>query len=210
MKRLSWLLLIGLLVAYTNSYAFLRLGVKAGANIAKVSVSNGPANYSYKDLTGFAAGVQADVALIPTMSIRTDVLYVQKGSKFTTPTTSDGKLKLDEFVIAPFWVLRFPLPKIIPFFQIGPEVGLNTLAKSEAGGTSALVGPNYKKSDFSLNIGAGIILPFMSNDLTLDARYNLGLADLNKGSVNTSNGTITPKTKTNGIQIFLGYNFFKI
>ena len=202
MKKLIPMLLIALFAFHADSYAFLRLGIKAGANFAKVSVSNSQ-NVSYQQLTGFTAGAQADIALIPSMSIRTDVLYVQKGSKFTTPTTSDGKIKLDEFVVAPFLVMRFPLVKVIPFVQIGPEVGLNTLAKEESGGNSANVGPHFKKSDFSLNLGAGIILPFGANDLTLDGRYNLGLANIN-------NVTGAPTTKMNGIQLFVGYNFFKI
>lgn len=201
MKKLLWLLLVGLLVCHTNSYAFLRLGIKAGVNLAKVSVSNAN-NVSYQVLPGFSAGAQADIALIPTMSVRTDVLYVQKGTKFTA-LNQDGKLKLDEFVVAPFLVMRFPLAKVTPFLQAGPEVGLNTLAKQEVAGTSGNVGPYYKKSDFSINLGGGVILPLGANDLTLDARYNLGLVDINKVTGSAS-------TKTNGIQIFVGYNFFKI
>ena len=201
MKKLIPMLLIVLLAYHANSYAFLRLGIKAGVNFAKVSVSKTD-NVSYQQLPGFSAGAQADIAFLPTMSVRTDVLYVQKGTKFTALNQS-GKIKLDEFVVAPFLVMRFPLAKVIPFLQAGPEIGLNTLAKEESGGNSANVGPSFKKSDFSLNLGAGIILPFGANDLTLDARYNLGIANINKapGSANT---------KMNGIQIFLGYNFLKI
>jgi hypothetical protein len=200
-KKLFLLLFISLFVLQTESFAFLRLGIKAGVNFAKVSVSNSN-DVSYQHLPGFSAGVQADVALLPSLSIRTDVLYVQKGSKFTALNES-GKIKLDEFVVAPFLVLRLPLPKVIPFLQIGPEVGLNTLAKEESGGTTVNAGPHWKKSDFSLNLGAGVILPLGASDITVDARYNLGLANIN-------NISGAPTTKMNGIQIFLGYNFFKI
>jgi hypothetical protein len=203
MRRLSWtLLFIGVLACYSSSYAFLRLGIKAGANFASVTVKNS-SNVSYKMKPGFSAGAQADIALLPTLSVRTDVLYVQKGTKFTTPTTSDGKVKLDEFVVAPFLVMRFPLAKVIPFVQAGPEIGLNTLAKEEQGGNSANASPHFKKSDFSINLGAGVILPVGMNDLTLDARYNLGLVDVNKDTGSAS-------TKLNGIQIFAGFNFLKI
>jgi len=201
MKKLIPLLILSILVIHSSSYAFLRLGIKAGANFANVTVKNAN-GISYKMKPGFSAGAQADIALLPTLSVRTDLLYVQKGTKFTA-LNQDNKLNYDEFVVAPFLVMRFPLAKVIPFIQAGPEVGLNTLAKRETAGTSHNVGPNFKKSDVSINLGAGIILPFGANDLTLDARYNLGLTDINKG-------TGTNSTKLNGIQIFAGYNFLKI
>jgi len=54
-----------------------------------------------------------------------------------------------------------------------------------------------------VNLGGGILFPFEHNDLVVDLRYNLGLVDV-------STGVGSSTVKTNGIQIFVGYNFLKL
>jgi hypothetical protein len=60
----------------------------------------------------------------------------------------------------------------------------------------------WKKNNFSMNAGAGILIPAGGGDITLDGRYNFSLVNLHQG------GSV--KAHTNGIQFFLGYNFLKI
>ena len=91
--------------------------------------------------------------------------------------------------------------------QVGPQFGF--LSTSELINTTTNVKDPQsakslfdKKSDLSVAIGAGWDLPF---GLTLDARYNLGLAD-----VQLKPSTTAPLDfKNKVIQISLGYKFIK-
>ncbi|MFZ5433626.1 MAG: porin family protein [Calditrichota bacterium] len=202
MKRFLLLLALCLLLIQNESFALLRAGLKGGVNLAKVEADEG--DYNYRMKPGFMAGVMAEIPVSPTggLAIRTDVLYVQKGAEFTLYNES-GKLLTDELVIAPFLVFRLPIPQFTPFLQAGPEFGFNTLAKQERDGSKANIGPYWKDNNVSINLGGGINIPAGPSDLTLDFRYNLGIVDV-------STGIGDKKTKTNGIQILLGYNFLKI
>jgi len=207
LKKFLFLIAIGLLVFQVHeSYAFLRLGVKAGVNFASIKVTND--SLAYKRTPGVTFGAQAEVALAPALSIRTDFLFVDRSAKFDIKNAQgtvvgSGKLKMNEMVLAPFLVLRFPTPSgAFPFLQVGPEIGMRTLLSSNQGGQGQSLNDVWKKNNFSMNAGAGFLIPFGGGDITLDGRYNFSLVNLHQG------GPI--KAHTNGIQLFLGYNFLKV
>jgi hypothetical protein len=198
----AFLLPVALLIMPTYGWALLRVGLKAGVNLADVQASHSHVSYSIKP--GFSAGAMAEVPISPggLMAARAELLYVQKGAK-TEDLGQKGKLLIDEVVFAPFLVFYLPSVHIRPFLEGGPEFGLNTLAKSKTDGAARNIGPQWSNNNTSLNLGAGILIPAGGGDWVVDARYNLGLTDLSVGGGNI-------KTKTNGIQIFLGYNFLKL
>lgn len=203
MKKLTILFAILILaISHSEAHAFLRFGLKAGANFANLAVDGSPANYSMKP--GIMAGVMGEIPISPTgtLAVRTELLYVQKGAEFTLQQ-EDGTLSTDELVLAPFLVFRLPLAKVTPFLQGGPEFGFNTLAKEDYAGQKESIGPHWKDNNFGINLGAGVMIPALGSDLTLDFRYNLGLVDMTVGRGNI-------ETKTNGIQLLLGYNFLRI
>jgi hypothetical protein len=200
MKRAIFFMAIGIFLLQANAFAFVRLGIKAGVNFANVSSDRD--SVSYKRTPGFTGGAMAEVAVTPGLSVRTDLLYVQKDVKFQAGGQS-GRLNLSEAVLAPFLVMRFPMPQVMPFLQAGPEFSLNTRAKTTIGGTETSIKDEWRDGDFSVNLGGGVILPIGPTDITLDARYNFGLFNLD-----TQNSNF--KTRTNGIQVYLGYNFLKI
>jgi hypothetical protein len=207
MKKMLILIVVGVLAFQVqDSYALLRVGIKGGLNFAGIHVTND--SLVYKRTPGITLGAQVEVAVAPALSIRTDLLYVDRSTKFDVKSVSgvvvgSGRLKLNELVLAPFLIVRFPTPKgVIPFLQAGPEVGLRTLLSTNQGGQGQSVNDIWRKNNFSMNVGAGILIPAGGGDLTLDGRYNFGLINLHKS------GPV--KAYTNGIQIFLGYNFFKV
>jgi hypothetical protein len=59
---------------------------------------------------------------------------------------------------------------------------------------------SFKSSDISANIGLGWDLPF---GLTVDARYNLGLSDVN-------DEPSFDELKSRVIQVSIGYKIFKL
>ena len=78
--------------------------------------------------------------------------------------------------------------------QAGPELAF------VAGGGA--IKDSLKSMDFGLGFGAGYEL---SSGLMFDARYNLGLSDLN--DFPTGSGLEDAKITTNSFQIGLGYRF---
>jgi hypothetical protein len=112
---------------------------------------------------------------------------------------------VDEIVIAPFLVLRIPSGGSALFFQAGPEVGMNVAAKTKTtieGEEETEDFNNWADTNFGINFGAGIAVPAANGELIFDARYNLGLTDMD-----TSEGDEDVTIKTNGIQLLIGYNF---
>jgi len=213
MKKLPipLLLLVGLFAVHTNSYALIRLGVKAGINFASITTSGSDTSFSisYKRTPGFIGGASADVAIAPSVSVRTELLFVSRNVKADVKssdgtTTISSTLKWSELSLAPFLVIRYPLPGgVIPFINAGPEFGLRTFLSKNEGGNGQTLDQAWKKDNFSVNVGAGIIFPIGPiGDITFDGRYNFGIVNLHSSG--------PTKARTNGIQFFLGYNFLKI
>ena len=127
----SFCILLAILLEslHANSHALLKAGVKPGINAGSVSVSQ-PKDITYSRLLGFSGGVDAEIAALPNIDFRTDVLYTRKGSEFASPYSNGGKMRLDEVVIAPFMVVSHPLGDLVPSVQAGPEFGWITLVQN--------------------------------------------------------------------------------
>jgi len=208
---IPFLLLVALLVIHANSFALIRLGIKGGINFASITTSGSDSGFSisYKRTPGFIGGAAADVAISPGVSIRTELLFVTRNVKADVKsnngtTTASSTLKWNEMSLAPFLVIRYPTPGgVIPFINAGPEFGLRTFLSKNNGGNGQTLDQAWKKDNFSVNVGAGVILPIGPiGDITLDGRYNFGIVNLHSSG--------PTKAHTNGIQFFLGYNFLKI
>jgi hypothetical protein len=211
MKRLFLVVLIICAVFYGNAWAGPAFGVKAGLNLANASVDPSE-GMSYKVKSGFILGGTAEFSLTPSnkTTIRVEGLYVQKGWKESMQILYDGyfidyegSASVDELVLAPFLVLRFPSQGVSPFLQGGLELGFNLSAtgKMEAGGESVSgVLMDWSGTNLGFNIGGGVAVPSGKGEVVFDVRYNLGLTNMYTGS---GTGTI----KTNGIQLCVGYNF---
>ena len=157
---------------------------------------------------GLMIGGSAEFSLTPSnkTTIRLEGLYVQKGWKEEGDILGiayDETGIIDELVVAPFLVLRFPGESLTPFIQAGPELGFNLTAKGkvEAMGIEETADlEDWASTNFGINIGGGFAIPSGSGEVILDARYNLGLTNMYTGE-----GDFT--TKTNGIQFMVGYAF---
>jgi hypothetical protein len=133
-------------------------------------------------------------------------LYVQKGWKESGSILGydwESTSMIDELVLAPFLVFRFPSETMTPFLQVGPELGFNLAAKykwESTGDSGTEDYENWSSTNFGINIGGGIAVPSGKGEVIFDARYNLGLMNMYTGD-----GDLT--IKTNGIQFLVGYNF---
>lgn len=177
MKKLIFIAFT-LFVGATAFSQEIDLGVKAGANFAKISDVD---NLSNK--TGFQAGIFAGIKFTDKVGIQADLLYSQQGAKF----------EAEEFDLN-----YVNIPVVLKYYLIQ---GLNIQAGPQFG---FIVDDNVKevfksideaeKSDVSGIVGAGYDFPF---GIRVDARYNFGLTDVFKEN----------KGKNSVASIAIGYSF---
>jgi hypothetical protein len=217
MKKLivSLVLLTASLTAFAQTITY---GVKAGVNLSKLTASGNGASVSTQSLAGFHVGGIVDFGF-DSFSIQPALLFSTKGGKSnstssdgTSTFTDNGKITLNYLELPVNFVYKVPAGDGKVFFGAGPYIGYGLSGKSSShtSGTDITTtdtnenvtfgsGDNdVKNPDYGVNFLAGYEL---SQGLTINAGYSLGLANLANGS----NGV---KTKNQVISFSLGY-FFK-
>ena len=194
-----------LIVALASVFFFNRaqgqvqfsLGLKAGANFASIQVKDAKATWDNK--TGFHGGAFA-LFKFTMFAVQSEIIFSQQGSTVTY-NSQDYKANFS-YVNVPI-IAKLYLPGGLNF-QLGPQFGFLTGAQSDYDPISGTPGDTdlkdyYKNSDVSLGMGIGWDLPMK---LTIDARYNLGLTDID------DNGSLEA-TKNQVFQLSVGYKLFK-
>ena len=172
------------------------LGIKGGVNFSSLDVTSARATWDGR--TGYHIGAFA-LFKVTAFAVQPELIFSQQGStvKFNGQDFDANFSYMNVPVIAKFYL---PLGLNI---QLGPQFGFLTSAESDYNPVNAQGGTDlkeyYKNSDVSLGMGIGWDLPFK---LTIDARYNLGLTEIN------DNASLTA-TKNQVFQLSLGYKLFK-
>jgi hypothetical protein len=170
------------------------LGVKAGANIAKV---NGRA-FSDGFQWGYCVGAFAELNVSSKWGVQPEVLFSQTNTQTATsfeeiiPTGfNDVKVNLDYLTI-PILLSYKPIPLLS--LQIGPQFGILMNSNQTVAGN----GKNaFKSGDFSMVGGAQMNL----GPVKAGARYILGLTNINDvNNVDTWN--------TQNFQLYIGLRLF--
>jgi len=168
-------------------------GPKAQLNLANISGDNSDNN---KIAVMFGVGGFLNVNIIPELDVQGEVLYNQKGCKVDT---SGGETKtlayLDVDVLAKY---NIPMEgDIKPVIFAGPQIGF--LLSASYGDQD--IKDNLESLDYGLILGAGVSIPAGDGSVLVDARYNLGLANMNKvgGSIYSNQNQV--------ISISVGYAF---
>lgn len=200
MKKLLFvsIMLTGIASSYTSlAQVQFSIGLKGGANFASIQVKDAQATWDNK--TGFHGGAFA-LFKFTMFAVQSEVIFSQQGSTVTY-NSQDYKANFS-YVNVPV-IGKLYLPGGLNF-QLGPQFGFLTGAESDFDPTSGNPGDTdlkdyYKNSDVSLGMGIGWDLPMK---ITIDARYNLGLTDID------DNGSLEA-TKNQVFQLSVGYKLFK-
>ena len=194
-------LLLGLMVFQAE--AGVKFGVKGGLTLANIkSVPETFEGYKWENKMGLVGGVFAELGLAKGFSLQPEVLYVQKGAKFSFSEgeiTGTAKFNVD-YVEIPL-LLKYNLISsglTIPSVYAGPYFGFNTRArlvfKMEGYPSEYLeLKDEIKNTEFGLAFGAGLVQSLGLVKITLDARYDLGLSNVIKV---VENGPESAKTRT--------------
>lgn len=202
MKYLKLILLSSFLTVFAwqaQAQVEVSLGVKGGANFASVNVSDAQATWDNK--TGFHGGAFGLIK-ITKIGIQPELIFSQQGSKV--------RFNSQDFN-ANFSYLNVPV--LLKLYlaaglnlQLGPQFGFLTSAESDynpvtntpQNGTD--LKSFYKNSDLSVAMGVGWDLPL---GITLDARYNLGVKEI-------QDSPSMQAAKNQVFQLSVGYKLIKL
>jgi hypothetical protein len=195
-QRIS-LILIMILIALTARAQETAFGIKGGINLSSLNLDD--AESSYNSRTGFHAGIFMR-ARTGNIGFQPEVLLF----------TQNGDIKNSAFGTAQDRFTYLSIPIILKFypiggfnFQVGPQFGFLLAGERKydtfTGSGSKDITDYYKSSDVSVSLGLGYDFGF---GLGLDARYNLGIKDIN----NATNGD---PVKSRVFMLSLGWNFLK-
>jgi hypothetical protein len=194
MKKLALVLLAGMSIA-TAANAQFQFGIKAGANFSTV---NGNAIQDAGTIAGFNGGVYFKLPLAHGLSIQPEFLYSGQGFEDNAGGEND-KQHFNYFNIPV--LLKYTHFSGL-FVEAGPQFGVLTSATYKSGGVSADDKSYFNSADLSLVVGVGFKIP--TTPLSVDARYNLGLSNIENSSGTGGTGTI----RNGSFQIGLMYRLF--
>jgi hypothetical protein len=184
-----------------------RFGIKAGLNLSDVTGSG--TGESTKVLAGLNAGLMADFGFGGYFSFHPELLFSEKGAKYTDVDDATG------FGFAGRErITYFDLPLLVRlssngfFAEAGPQLGYLVAVKNEYTLDMPGLGsfPNkskstdregYRRLDAGYVVGVGYQLP---QGLEFGVRYNGGFSDL-------SDPSETPKLRNSVFQLQVGYLF---
>lgn len=209
-KVLSIVFLVAAMLFAANANAQIKFGLKGGLNVTSMSFSEEVFDASNK--TGFFVGPMVKVTVpIVGLSFDAAALYDQKEAdvKYTGTEGELGKVNVKQQSINIPVNVRygFGLSSLANIFLFaGPQWGINVGDKNFKWNKSSSY--SLKKSNFSVNVGAGVTL---LNHLQVSANYNIACgksadASLSKALDAAANAG-KDKSHNNSWQIALGYWF---
>lgn len=151
------------------------LGIKAGANFSTISDVVGVSNK-----TGFHAGAFGALKFNNKIALQAELLYSQQGAKWDF-----GEFDLN-YMNVPVFIKYYLIQGLN--VQIGPQFGFIIDDK--------VTNAEINKSDISGILGLGYDFPL---GIRIDARYNLGFSDVQKGD--------NVEGKNSVFSLALGYSF---
>jgi hypothetical protein len=186
MKRI--LLAGAVLFAMKTGFAqqpHVEFGLKGGVNLANFKNES---NSNTDSKTGFYAGGLAHIHLSKSFAIQPEVVYSQQGAE-----AGNAKWKAN--------YVNIPVLAQYMFgngfrLQTGPQLGILTSSEVKSGGTETDLDNVFKTTDFSWSFGTSYLF---DKGLGIDARYNLGLSNINKNE--------SPELKNRVWQLGLFYQF---
>ena len=183
------------------------IGVQAGLAVSNVSTDDSDLGDT-SSRSGFAAGVFAAFPLSSSIFIQPEAMWSPKGFKVSQGSDSlTGEFNyfelaaLIKFLLSPESSVR-PALSAGPAFAFESSCNVSAEVQGQSGSTSCDDADlERKKSDFGILFGAGVEMDVASFILMLNARYNLGLKNLETGD--DSSGS----TKLRTWQFLVGLGF---
>lgn len=168
----------------------VNIGVKGGLNLYNINNSNG---VEYDTKAGVNFGLLGHIHLAKHVAFQPELVYSAQGAKYTIGGT-ETKKNLN--------YINVPLLVQYMFdngfrLEAGPQMGFLASAHSKTGDIKTDIKDDLKKVDVAVALGVSYVHP--PTGFGVDARYNLGLTDINDNS--------SVKSTNRGFQIGVFYLF---
>lgn len=205
-KILSLVFIVAAMLYATSVNAQVKFGLKGGLNVTSMSFSEDVFDASNK--TGFFVGPMVKVTVpIVGLSFDAAALYDQKEAKVKANGDDydlTGKNVKQQSINIPVNVrYGFGLSSLANAFVFaGPQWGINVGDKNFKWADTASY--SLKKSNFSVNVGAGVTL---LSHLQISANYNIACGKTAEVNLLNGVGKAIDKSNNNSWQIALGYWF---
>jgi hypothetical protein len=166
---------------FTNVSAQVQFGIKAGYSIANVSYSN-TENFSQRPISAFNGGFIASVPLSGAFSLQPELMYSEQGTDVIINTSYTVEYFKNRYNYLNIPVLGKYQHESGLFAETGPQLGILLNAKSSDQNVSADQTKYTESLDFGWAFGLGYKISKLN--VGFDARYNLGLTNINKPPAN--------------------------
>jgi len=171
-------------------------GVKGGLNMATISLDPDDEDFDLKMKAGLAVGGFVEVGINDMLAFQPEFLFSMKGAK-AEEFGETAKFNINVVEIPLLLRANFQTSgQATPFIVVGPGVSFKTSAKIKVEGQPDEDIDDIKSTDFGVIFGGGVAV----GRATIEARYDLGLSDLDD-----SDG----KAKSRTFSVLVGYGFGK-
>lgn len=193
------LMAAAVLMTATAASAQLRMGVKAGVNVANMSNTKiGTA--TTKSRVGFTAGVFGEYALCDRFALSADVLYSPQGFIHKLKEGKGKSVNKYDYLNVPILANYYIVDGLAVKAGLQPGILLSAKTKisgRDTGNGTFDIKETAEKFDLSLPVGVSYELPV---GVQLDLRYAIGMTSVNKIKLN--------KNQKNGVfSLTAGYKF---
>ncbi len=170
-------------------------------NLASISVDPEPSSEEYSSRLGFGIGAVVDRPLSGQIDLHTEPMFLQKGAKIEEDG-NEATFKIHYFEIPIMFRYTFESSgSVTPYAMAGPSIGLLLSAKADIkNGPEIDQKDDTKGLDFGFGFGGGVKLPKGDKTFFAEARYVLGLTNIN--DVETDS-----EVKNRGLQVVAGVTF---
>uniref|UniRef100_UPI004025E0EF porin family protein n=1 Tax=Segatella hominis TaxID=2518605 RepID=UPI004025E0EF len=208
MKKVLTFMLLASLLFVQQANAQVKFGLKGGLNVTNMSFSKDVFDASNK--TGFFVGPMVKITLpVVGLSFDAAALYDQKEADVKYQGTDNSYFKENvkqKSLNIPVNVrYGWGLSSVANIFLFaGPQWGINVGDKNFKWDTGSSY--SLKKSNFSVNVGAGVTL---LSHVQLSANYNIACGKTADASLEKVGETVlgSDRSRNNSWQIALGYWF---
>jgi hypothetical protein len=160
-------------VGANSAHAGTTIGARAGVSIAKASL-DAQQNFDTANRTGFTGTLFLDSGL-GLINLQPEVSYIQKGAK---SATTGAKIALNYVEVAALLKVGLPIPVVQPHVFAGIGADINTDTSINFGNSTLTT----KNMDWTVPLGVDVKLAFGKLGVYADARYAVGLANINQGT----------------------------
>lgn len=188
-KHLAVLAFLVVMGGYVNAQS-VNIGIKGGLNSYTIG---GDDTDDIDSKLGYNVGLLGHIHLSERFGLQPEIVYSTQGAK-ANDGSGDVKISLDYINVPVLFQYMYDNGFRI---QAGPQVGFLTSAKAKADGITIDLDDSFDTIDFGVSVGASYVDP--SSGFGVDARYNLGLNNINEDD--------SSKNYNRGFQVGIFYLF---